>query len=101
MYSHFLETLDGLSTIQAFGWEKASKDLNVERLDASQKPYYLMYCIQRWLALVLDLFAGGMAIIVVSLALNLRGSTSPGLLGVSLNSVLSKWITNTAEQTVF
>ena len=60
-----------------------------------------MYCIQRWLALVLDLVAGGMAIIVVSLALNLRGSTSPGLLGVSLNSVLSKWIRNTLEQTVF
>jgi ATP-binding cassette subfamily C (CFTR/MRP) protein 1 len=63
-------------------------DEMTRRLDESQKPYYLMFCIQRWLALVLDLVVGALATTVVALATSLRYSTSPGLLGVSMNSVL-------------
>jgi len=88
VYSHFLETLDGLCTIRAFGWERESRALFTERVDDSQKPYYLMFCIQNWLSLVLDLIAAGMAVTVVTLALNLRQWTSPGLLGVAMNNVL-------------
>lgn len=60
-------------------------------LDESQRPYYLLYCIQRWLTLVLDLIVGAEAVLVVGLAVGLRHSTSPGLLGVSLNNVMCKW----------
>lgn len=90
VYSHFLETLDGLSTIRAFGWEQEFNGMNRIRLDESQKPYYLLFCIQRWLALVLDLVVAGVAIMVVALALNLRNYTSPGLLGISMNNVLGR-----------
>lgn len=55
LYSHFLESLNGLVTIRAFGWAERFQESNLELLDASQKPYYLMFCIQRWLALILDL----------------------------------------------
>jgi ATP-binding cassette, subfamily C (CFTR/MRP), member 1 len=88
VYTHFLETLSGLSTIRAFGWQEASSEANIKHLDSSQRPYYLLYCVQRWLALVLDLIVAALAFIVVALAVNLRESTSPGLLGVSLNNVL-------------
>lgn len=90
VYSHFLETIEGLSTIRAFGWEEEFKEVNRARLDNSQKPYYLLFCIQRWLSLVLDLLVAAMAVLVVALALNLRQSTSPGLLGVSMNNVLGQ-----------
>jgi ATP-binding cassette subfamily C (CFTR/MRP) protein 1 len=90
VYSHFLETLEGLPTIRAFGWQARMIHEMANRLDESQKPYYLMFCIQRWLALVLDLIVGALATIVVALATSLRYSTSPGLLGVSMNSVLCK-----------
>lgn len=90
LYSHFLETLEGLSTIRAFGWEHESSEVNARYLDDSQIPYYLLFCIQQWLALVLDFIVAAMAVMVVILATTLRYSTSPGLLGVSLNSVLSK-----------
>ncbi|RDW69795.1 hypothetical protein BP6252_08815 [Coleophoma cylindrospora] len=89
IYSHFLETLSGLSTIRAFGWEQESKEINIKVVEDSQKPYYLLFCIQRWLELVLNLIVAAMAVIVVALAMNLRASTSPGLLGVSLNNILS------------
>lgn len=60
----------------------------MKRVDDSQKPYYLMFCIQNWLSLLLDLIAAGMAVTVVTLALNLRQWTSPGLLGVAMNNIL-------------
>lgn len=88
VYTHFLETLSGLSTLRAFRWQEASSEVNIRRLDTSQRPYYLLYCVQRWLALVLDLIVAALAIVVVALAVSLRGSTSPGLLGVSLNNIL-------------
>jgi len=88
VYSHFLETLEGIVTIRAFDWQQEAAKENIRRLDNSQKPYYLLYCIQRWLALALDLMSAGMAIIVVALATSLRHTTSPGFLGVSMNNVL-------------
>lgn len=91
LYSHFLETLEGLSTIRAYGWETQFRYINLKRLDDSQKPYYLMFCIQRWLGLVLDLVVAAMAVIVVSLAMTLKGTTTVGLLGVSLNNVMCKY----------
>ncbi|PYI23686.1 putative ATP-binding cassette transporter [Aspergillus violaceofuscus CBS 115571] len=89
LYSHYMETMDGLSTIQAFGWQKRFCEKSSRLLDVSQRPYYLLYCIQRWLALVLDLIVAAEAVLLVSLAVNLRAATSIGLLGVSLNNILS------------
>lgn len=88
VYSHFLETLDGLATIRAFGWQQQFRVTSLRRLDESQRPYYLLFCIQRWLNLVLDLMVAVLAVIVVSLAVTLRNSTSAGSLGVALNNVL-------------
>jgi ATP-binding cassette subfamily C (CFTR/MRP) protein 1 len=88
IYSHFLEVGEGVATIRAFGWQEDTKERNADLLDASQSPYYLMYCIQRWLQLVLDLLVAVMAVTVMALAVFLRSSTSAGLLGVALNNIL-------------
>jgi ATP-binding cassette subfamily C (CFTR/MRP) protein 1 len=93
VYSHFLETLEGLETIRAFGWQSKMIRRNHQKLDYSQKPYYLMLCIERWIALVLDMINTGLATSVVALALYLSYSTSPGLLGVSMNAVLCEYFT--------
>lgn len=90
LYSHFLDTVKGLATVQAFGWEDDFRTKNLRLLDISQQPHYLLYCIQRWLTLALDLIVAAEAVILVSLAVFLRHSTNVGLLGVSLNSVLSR-----------
>jgi ATP-binding cassette, subfamily C (CFTR/MRP), member 1 len=92
VYVQFLETLEGLDTIQAFGWQSRMIERQHRRLDHSQEPYYLMFCLDRWLTLVLDLIIAGVATLVVALALYLRHSTSPGLLGVSMNAILCKTI---------
>lgn len=89
LYTHFLETLEGLTTIRAFGWQEAFKTTSSKYLDSSQQPYYLMYCIQRWLTLVLQLLIGGMAVVVVGLAVGIRSTTNAGNLGIALTTILS------------
>lgn len=88
LFTHFTETLEGLSTIRAFGWQRQFAEENIKRLDTSQRPYYLLYCIQRWLNLVLLLIVGVMATAVMALATNIHGSTSGGRLGISLSSIV-------------
>ncbi len=92
LYTHFLETLNGLCTIRAFGWRDDSCDENHRLLDFAQRPYYMLLCIQRWLNLMLDLIVAAEAVIVVGLAVGLRHSTSPGLLGISMNNILCKYL---------
>jgi len=89
LYSHFIESLSGLVTIRAFGWAPNFQDLNLALLDVSQKPYYLLLCIQRWLALILDLIVAGLAVILMILVVKLRADISPGHVGLALLNVMS------------
>ncbi|KAI9691603.1 MAG: hypothetical protein M1822_007674 [Bathelium mastoideum] len=88
LYSQFVECLNGLATIRAFGWqnllEKQSRDL----LDRSQRPFYLLYAIQRCLTLVLDLIVAGLAVLLMVLVVELRGKISAGFVGVALVNVI-------------
>ncbi|KAK6200636.1 hypothetical protein LQW54_009679 [Pestalotiopsis sp. IQ-011] len=88
VYSDFLETLEGISVIRAFGWEEESITQNLQHLDTSQTPHYVMTMIQLWLILVLDFLVAGIAIVVISLAVGLRSTTTGGQIGVSLNIVM-------------
>ncbi|OJJ66207.1 hypothetical protein ASPBRDRAFT_49106 [Aspergillus brasiliensis CBS 101740] len=89
LYTMFVETLDGISTIRGLGWQRSFVAECLRRLDDSQKPYYLLYCIQRWLNVVLDLLVACLAVILIALATSLRGSTDPGKLGVSLTAIMA------------
>ncbi|CZR69215.1 related to multidrug resistance-associated protein [Phialocephala subalpina] len=89
LYSNFLETLSGLVTIRAFGWTKDMEKRNMAFLDASQRPFYLLYCIQRWLTLVIDLVVAALGVILVALIVRFRHSTDAGFVGVALISIMS------------
>jgi ABC-type multidrug transport system fused ATPase/permease subunit len=89
LYSQFLETLAGLTTIRAFGWQKQSNAANNKLLNRAQKPFHLLFMAQRWLGLVLDLVTAGIAILVVGLSIGLKDSVSAGSVGVSLINVIS------------
>lgn len=47
-----------------------------------------MTMIQLWLILVLDFLVAGIALVVISLAVGLRSTTTGGQIGVSLNVVM-------------
>ena len=89
LYSHFIDSLSGHSTIRAFGWVADFEEKNLMLLDTSQKPYYLLLCIQRWLALILDLMVGVLAVLLMSLIVKLRNEISAGYVGLALLNVMT------------
>lgn len=93
LYSNFLETLSGLVTIRAFGSTKEMEKQNFDLLDASQRPYFLLFCIHRWLAIVVDLLVAVLAVILVALIVRFRDSSDAGFVGVALINIMSFNIT--------
>ncbi|KAL6875382.1 P-loop containing nucleoside triphosphate hydrolase protein [Trichoderma longibrachiatum] len=89
LYSHFLESINGLATIRAFGWTHPYSRKNLALLDRAQKPSYLLNCIQRWLTLVLDLVVAVLTVLLVVFAVVLRGRLNPSLLGVALVNMMN------------
>ncbi|RVX70090.1 hypothetical protein B0A52_06262 [Exophiala mesophila] len=89
LYTLFGETAAGLASIRAFGWTDRFADRNLVLLDRSQRPFYLMFCIQRWLALVLDLLVAGLVTVLVIIVVVRRDSMDPGLVGLGLLSAVS------------
>jgi len=88
LYSQFMEMLNGLVTIRAFGWQSALEQKGRQLLDESQKPFYLLFAVQRWLTLVLDLMVAATAVMLIILVVKLRGTISPGFVGVALLNVI-------------
>lgn len=90
LVSHLAECFEGRVTIRAMAWGGAVTEKNMGVLNVSQKPYYLLYCLQRWLSLVLDLITTGLATLMVGIAVSQRtkGDVDVGYLGVGLVSVM-------------
>jgi ATP-binding cassette, subfamily C (CFTR/MRP), member 1 len=89
LYSHFQETISGLATIRAFGWTRAFVEKNLELLDTSQRPFYLLFCVQRWLQVVLDLMVAALAAVLMIIVVQLRHDISPGLVGLGMLNVMT------------
>ncbi|KXG45668.1 ABC transporter, integral membrane type 1 [Penicillium griseofulvum] len=89
LYSHFTDCLQGLVTLRAFGWQHAMEKKNIALLDHSQRPFYFMFAIQRWLTLSLDMVVAGIAVLLIVLVVAMRGSSlSAGYVGVALLNVI-------------
>ncbi|KAI9745821.1 MAG: hypothetical protein M1818_000502 [Claussenomyces sp. TS43310] len=89
LFSNFLETLEGLTTIRSYGWEEQYRLRNSKLINSSQKPFYLLFCIQRWLELVIGLTVAGFAVVLVSVAVATRGSLGAGFIGVALLNIVT------------
>lgn len=89
LYSHFISSFAGLTALRAYGWSQRAADDNLARLNVSQKPFYLLRCVQRWLTMALNLIVAGLAVLLVGISVALRDRVSPGLLGVALTSVMT------------
>lgn len=89
LYSNFIESLNGLVTIRAFGWSLDFETHNAALLDQSQRPFYMLFCIQRWLNLVLDLTVAGLSVLLMTLVVVLRQRFDAGLVGLALLKVMS------------
>lgn len=89
LISHFSSTVTGLKTIRSGNWTTDFETSGLEILDNSQRPFYLLYCIQVWLSFILDFLVAVIAIVLVSITNRLQGSATAGFLGVALTSMVN------------
>lgn len=89
LYSNFAETFSGLATIRAFGWTAHYKTRNNRLLQASQRPMFLLFAIQIWLQMVLDLTVAGLVMVVTIIAVLLRNKQGAGFVGLALFNLVS------------
>lgn len=84
LYTKLSETNMGIEHIRAFGWQEKTLNDTLDALDYSQKSFYYMFCIQRWLSVVLDLYTAAVATILVTMALTWKQTSSQPGLGLAL-----------------
>lgn len=88
LYTHFTETTAGIRHIRSMGRQHEYLRAGLEKLDTSQKPYYYMMTIQRWLALVLDLVVVVIAVVLESFALYVKSGRSQSGTGLALVNLI-------------
>ncbi|KAJ5157847.1 uncharacterized protein N7482_008947 [Penicillium canariense] len=89
LFTHFMETMQGITVIRAMRWQPLFQARLQRLLNQSQKPFYMLFCIQQWLQLVLDCIVMALAVILVSLVVSFRAQFSVGSIGVALNLILA------------
>lgn len=83
--------IEGLPTVRAFGWQRAVEQRNINAIDLSMRPVFLMRCLNRWLLIVLELIVNTVAVAIVASAVMGASGRGTGV-GVALNLVI---LTNT------
>lgn len=91
LYTLFTETstLNGLEHIRAFGWQRSFTSESMHALDYSQKPFYYLFAIQRWLELSMDLIGFFVALILICISVSFREVTSQAGVGLSLLNLIT------------
>ncbi|KAF7880654.1 uncharacterized protein EAF02_007500 [Botrytis sinoallii] len=89
LHTMIAEIYEGLVTIRAHGWQNIMQGEFYEKLDRSQEPIYLLYMVQTWLQLTLNLVVAGLAVLMVGVAIGLRHKTSAGGIGVAFLNLVS------------
>ncbi|KAJ7306005.1 hypothetical protein JRQ81_010371 [Phrynocephalus forsythii] len=88
VYSHFNETLLGVSVIRAFREQKRFVRESDLKVDENQKAYYPSIVANRWLAIRLEYVGNFIVLFAALFAVLTRHSLSPGLVGLSISYAL-------------
>jgi ABC-type multidrug transport system fused ATPase/permease subunit len=87
LYTHFLDTVRGITTLRSFGFVPDDVQKNAQLVESSQRPSYLLLMIQEWLNFVLNVVVMCMAVMLTALAVRLHSKS--GFAGASLYSLLT------------
>ncbi|KAF5654517.1 major facilitator family transporter [Fusarium sp. NRRL 25303] len=87
LYTHFMDTVRGITTLRAFGYISDEVSKNARLLNRSQQPAYLLAMVQEWLNLVLDMIVMLLAAVLTILAVRLHSNS--GFTGASLVTLMS------------
>ncbi|KAF8938669.1 hypothetical protein BGZ58_000407 [Dissophora ornata] len=82
--NHFNETLSGIATIRAYGFEKRFQSKNLVNLDDNNRTFFLLWSANRWLHWRVDIAGAFVAFITGILVLQNWGKIAPGWAALSL-----------------
>ncbi|KAF9196565.1 hypothetical protein BGZ49_002755 [Haplosporangium sp. Z 27] len=82
--NHFNETLNGLATIRAYGFEKRFLSRNLVNLDNNNRTFFLLWSTNRWLHWRVDIAGASVAFITGALVLQNWGKIAPGWAALSM-----------------
>ena len=90
VYSHFQESLSGVSTIRSYKKQDSFIQENEDRVDRNQEVYYPSVCANRWLAIRLELIGHSVVFFAAISAVVSRelSITNAGLIGLSISYAL-------------
>ncbi|XP_014813456.1 PREDICTED: canalicular multispecific organic anion transporter 1 isoform X2 [Calidris pugnax] len=103
IYSHFGETVSGLSVIRAYGHQERFLQQNENTMDINQKTVYSWIISNRWLAIRLE-FVGSLVVFFSALlAVIAKGTLEGGIVGLSVSSALNvtqtlNWLVRTSSE---
>uniref|UniRef100_A0A8C3Y5K2 ABC-type glutathione-S-conjugate transporter n=1 Tax=Catharus ustulatus TaxID=91951 RepID=A0A8C3Y5K2_CATUS len=103
IYSHFGETVSGLSVIRAYGHQERFLKHNEIIMDINQKSVYSWIISNRWLAIRLE-FVGSLVVFFSALLAVIAKSTlEGGIVGLSVSSALNvtqtlNWLVRTSSE---
>lgn len=89
LYAHYLDTIRGISSIRAFGWGVHFSSKSHALLNQSQRPMYMLFCIQQWLTLVLDLVVGVLGVLLIIIVTSSKDRFNTASIGVALTLLLT------------
>ncbi|KAG0278107.1 hypothetical protein BGZ95_004702 [Linnemannia exigua] len=82
--NHFNESLSGLATIRAYGFQKRFLSKNMINLDDNNRTFFLLWSTNRWLHWRVDVVGASVAFITGILVLQNYGLIEPGWAALSL-----------------
>jgi len=89
IFSHFSESLTGVSTIRAYKAERRFNEKMAERIDENLLFYFPNNISNRWLALRLELIGNLITVFAALFAVLARSSISAGIAGLSITYSLN------------
>ncbi|RMZ95784.1 canalicular multispecific organic anion transporter 1 [Brachionus plicatilis] len=89
IYSHFGETLNGLSTINAYNAQSRFINLLEKKINENNSYFYPSMVSTRWCAVQMEIIGIILIISACIFAVMAKGSISPGIIGLSISFALN------------
>ncbi|KAK9454724.1 hypothetical protein V1511DRAFT_361560 [Dipodascopsis uninucleata] len=89
IYQHFGETLTGISTIRAYGYEQRFVEQSMKKVDTNSRPFWIIWACNRWMCFRTDLTGGLISFFAGVLVVYSADKIDPGLAGMILTYAIT------------
>ncbi|XP_037804292.1 canalicular multispecific organic anion transporter 1-like isoform X2 [Penaeus monodon] len=89
IYSHFGETLQGVSVIRAYKKEQEFYESSQRKIESSLKAAYINIMLNRWVAVSLEMLGNLITFAAAIMGVAGRGSINSGVVGLSITYALN------------